>query len=225
MAIAQIGSGNAGSTAGDSHTASITVPVGTDGLIIWAWRGKTAAGTTSAPTSVTVATIAATGVAQTPTGSQNSAWGKMYFYLTPPSGSQSIVVSAGGGEANNITGFEWSAYSGFAQSSQPDSSGLLNNTTTTAGALATTVVASNCWAVIGFNNQGGTPTSYTNGTERIYAVPNAGAGIADSNTTVATGSFTITVNQSNQEINGVIASFSPAVASTAHNLSLLGVGT
>ncbi len=213
MAIAQLGSGNSGKTSGTSHSASITIPSGTDLLIVWAWRARTVAGTTTAPSSVTVAGNSATVVAQTPTGTQDSCWGLMYYYFSPPSGAQTVAAS-GGGIASDETGYLWSAYSGVAQSGQPDSSGKLDNTTTSAGAYTTTVVDPTSWVVVGFNNQGLTPSSYTNATSRQFVVPNVGNGICDSNGAVATGSYTVTINSTSQQQNGVAASFKGAATVT-----------
>jgi hypothetical protein len=158
-------------------------------------------------------------VGQTPTGSQNDGWIKMYYYLSPPSGSQTVAVT-GGTTASVETGYVWAAYSGFAQSGQPDSTGKLDNTVTAAAALSTTVVGSQCWSVAGFTSQGGTPTSYTNGTGRIFATPNGGLGIVDSNGIAPAGSYAMTVNQGNQETNGIAASFGIAQA-TANPAFLL----
>lgn len=213
MAIAQLGSGATGNTSGSSSSNSITIPSGTDLLVVYAYRMRTAGGTSAAPTSVTIAGNAMTDLGLTPTGEQNSGWGKMYYYLSPPSGAQTLAASGSGGSSEQ-TGCDWWAISGAKQSGQPDSSGFTNSSATTALALTTTVVAPNCWAVIGFLNQGSTPSSYTNGTSRQFTVPNNGVGVADSNGTVSTGSFTITVNQTSNLCNGIIASFAPATTTT-----------
>lgn len=202
---ANLGSGDGGKTAGSTHTASITVPVGTDLLVICALRTILDANTPAAPTSVTVGGVAATAVAAIPTGNQNTEWIKQYYFLSPSSGSQSIVVSGGGGTALD-TGFEWSGYSGFFQSGQPDSSGKTDVTVTTALSVSTTVVASS-WVIGCFGNGGGTPTSFTNGTQRVFAVPNNGAALVDSNGAIAPGSFTMTMNQANSTAVGLIVSY------------------
>lgn len=202
---AELGAGYGGATTGSSRSASVTIPAGTDLFVVVAYRGKTAAGTSVAPTAVTVGGNSMTDVGQTPTGDQNTGWVKMFYYLSPPTGAQTVVANGSAG-TNEITAFSWIAYSGFAQSGQPDSTGKLNDTTTTAGAFTTTVVGSECWAVMGATKQDTTQT-YTNATGRTANTPNGGLITADSNGVVSPGSFTITVNQANQLINGVIASF------------------
>lgn len=211
--IAQLGSGNSGKTSGTSHSASITIPSGTDLLVIIAWRARTVAGTTVAPTSVTVAAVAATDTGITPSGTQDISWIKMYYYLSPPSGAQTVAAS-GGGIASDETGYIWSAYSGAAQSGQPDSAVDAGSSTTTAFGMTTTVVAANSWVICGFTNQGIAPSSYTNGTSRQFVTPNVGEGIVDSNGALSAGAYTITVNQTSQLISGIAASFKPAVDAT-----------
>lgn len=195
---------NAGTTAGSSQSVSVNIPSGTTLFVVMAFRTILDINSPAAPTSATVAGSAMTDTGQAPTGDQNSEWIKFYYYNNPPTGSQTVAVSGGGGTAID-TGFMWAAYSGLGGTI--DSSGATNKTTTTALALTTTVVKTNCWAIGMFANQGaGTPT-YTNATGRVFAVPNDGGGIIDSNGKVSAGSYTMTVNQTSQIANGIAASF------------------
>jgi len=228
MAIANTGSGDASKTSGTSHSASITVPSGSDLLVVLAWRARTVVGSTTAPSSATIGGNAMTNIGLSPTGTQDTSWVNMYYYLSPPSGSQTVAVS-GGGIASDETGYIWSTYSGVQQSGQPDSSAKVDNTTSAAQAFTTTVVAANSWVILGFTNQGSgsNPVTYTNGTQRVLVAPNVGEGIADSNAAVSAGSYTITVNQTSTQINGIIASFSPSTEGTTKvvpQLLTLGVG-
>lgn len=216
---AYLGSGDGGHTnVSSSHSASVTIPANTDLFIVLAFRTILDVNSPAAPTACTVAGNSMTDVGQSPTGDQNSEWIKMYFYLTPPTGVQTVACSGGGGVALD-TGYFWAAYSGFSQTGQPDSSGKTNKTTTTALAISTTVVGAKCWSIVNFANQGSTPTSYTNGTSRIYGVPNDGVGIVDSNGIVATGAYTITVNQPSNISNGINASFCESTATAGFNFS------
>jgi hypothetical protein len=220
-----IGIGNGGKTTGSLHSSIVSIPAGTDLFVVNAFRTILDANSPAAPTSCSVAAASATDVGEAPTGDQNSEWIKMYFLASPTSGNNTITIGGGGGTALD-TGFVWTAYSGLT--SPKDSSSAVNKITTTALAITTSVVAANCWAVGAFANQGASVTSFTNGVGRIFAVPNDGVGIVDSNATVATGSNTITINQTNQLSNGILASF-PTIAATgttrdARMLTLLGVG-
>lgn len=201
-----LNSGTSGPTAGSSHSASVTIPAGTDLFVVLCRRAILDINSPAAPTAATVNGLSMTAVAATPTAEQNQDWVRMFFYLTPPTGAQTVVCNGGGGTALD-TGFLWSAYSGFAQSGQPDSSNATNWLTTAALALQTTVVGSKCWVMAGFGSQNLTGYSISNGTSRITATQNGAAGIADSNAIVTAGSYTITANWTSQRANGLAASF------------------
>lgn len=206
---AYLGSGDAGSTSGTSHSASVNIPSGTDLFVVVVSRWRTVAGSTVAPTSVTVNGVAAADTGGTPYGDQDIRWMKMYYYLSPPSGSQTVVAS-GGGVASDVTQYSWIAYSGFAQSGQPDNvSADATETNTGAYAKSVTVNTADAWVIAAYANQGnGTPTSYTNGTARVT---NNGGGtggwVADSNGSVGVGSYTITLNQNTQFTTAIAAAF------------------
>lgn len=220
---AYLGGGAGGFTGGgsNSHSASITIPSGTDLLIILGFHEGLNINSPTAPTAATVAGVSATAVAQTPSGEQNSGWVKMFYYLSPPSGSQTVAVSgASGAGGGNGTGYQWVAYSGFAQSGQPDSSGKTNypGSATASLTLTTTVVASNCWLIAGWAHQNTTGISYTGLTQRVDTIPENAYGIADSNGIVGTGSQSGTINFSpNQTNNGIIASFCEAASAATFN--------
>lgn len=223
MAGTFLGSGTSTFSSTDTQTENITVPSGTDLLVIIGVRFKTAAGTTLAPTSITVAGNAATDVGETPTGDQNTGWQKMFYYLSPASGTNSIVATGGSAGASIQTGFMWVAYSGFAQTGQPDSHTKNDQAATTAMNVTTTVVADS-WFIGSLANQGSVwVSSYTNATQRELSTPNAGCGIFDSNGTVNSGSQTMTVNQSMPFlINGIGASFALLASGPANLKSLDG---
>lgn len=215
MAGTYLGSGTSTTSTTDTQTENITIPANTDLLVVLAYRGKTAAGTTLAPTSATVAGNAMTDIGETPTGDQNTGWQKMYYYLSPASGTASVSVTGGSAGSSIYTGFIWAAYSGFKQSGQPDSHTATNQATTTAMNVTTTVVADS-WFIGGLQNQGAVwVSSYTSATQRQIGTPGGGAGLFDSNGTVTGGSRTMTVNQSmSLLINGIGASFALAVPVT-----------
>jgi hypothetical protein len=226
MAIAYLGDGNGGTSVGLSHSASVTIPSGTDLFVVVAYHNALDVDSPTAPDAGTVNGVAMTLAGTRPTGDQNSGRGSLLFILSPATGSQTVAVSGATATSGpNITGFLWVALSGAKQSGQPDSYGKVDLTTTAALAVATTVVETGCVLVGGVINQGAAPTSVTNGTLREYGVPDGGYGIADSvGNSIGTGSQALTFNQTNQLCSGVVASFSPAPASIPL-LTLLGVGT
>lgn len=215
-----LGSGYGGSTAvSSSHSASISIPAGTTLLFVLGIRTILDANSPAAPTTATVNGLSMTAVSQLPVADQNTEWISGFYYLNPPTGSQTVVVSGGGGVALD-TGFEWSAYDGLGAI---DSSSLTNQATTAALALTTTVVSGNSWVIGGYGSQT-TSSSITNGSERISATPNNAAGIVDSNGPVPSGSYTITVNNGSELMNGLVASFAEIGGAKPSTLLLMGVG-
>ncbi len=197
-----LGAANAGQTAAGAHTVSITIPVGTDLLVVNGW------GFGAAPTAATIAgnTMTAT-TNQTTTGTPNVT---LYFYLSPPSGSQTLVITAIGATQ---TGALWSAYSGFNQTGQPE-----GTTTTNSGIGVTTltftetVVTVNAWQFLVTGDQVGDAVAGTGTTQRANN-SSWGTGIYDSNGGLSTGSHSLIVNRptSTMNIAGVITSFKPTV--------------
>jgi len=203
-AIAFKGAGDGGHSAGTSYSNSITVPAGTDLLVI-----EPVTGGGSAPSAVTVGGIAASHIADCVVSANFGPCGAWY-YKSPASGSVTIAVTGTSAD----TGFVWSAYSGVDQTNPIDSSNAPAKTTTTSYTMSTTVVATNAWlvGVIGNQSSGGSAgagttqrTTQTNGTLGGY-------GVYDSNGTVSTGSQSLVVTQTNQEISGVVFSLTPAAA-------------
>lgn len=218
--------GDAGSTSGTSHSASVNIPAGTDLLVIIPSRWRTVAGTTVAPTSVTVNGVAATDAGLTPYGDQDIRWIAAFYYLSPPTGSQTIIAS-GGGIASDVTQYSWVAYTGMAQSGQPDATySDATEDITTAYGMPITVATNNSWVIAAHGNQGQVPTSYTNGVGRIFNTGGGtGGGIGDSGAALASGAFTITVNQTNSSTSGLAIAFKEGTGTTNYRrLALLGIG-
>lgn len=170
-------------------------------------------------TSVTYATVAMTRVA-TSVQVAGDKWCHLFYLVAPATGANNIVVSAT--TDTSIFGYGVS-YTGAAQSGQPDSSATNAVTGTTSIALATTVVAEDCWLVCFAKNDIGNFGVGAGTTARGGAQVNQ---IADSNGTVSTGSQSLNLTYSSGDAAGVVASFKPFVASaTTSNFMLLGVGT
>jgi len=224
MAIAFLGSGDAGDTGGSTggHSATVNIPSGTNILIIYAYTGS-AVGSFSPPNAGTVAGNSMTSCGTPPTGEQNSGWGSMFLYLSPPSGNQTVAVS---GATGAVTGFQWAAYSGAKQSGQPDSYGVTNSGTGANMVVSTTVVASNSWLVGGQINQGSQPSTPT---IRAYALRTSGGGqvLGDSNGTVGTGSQSLTFTLANSWRNGLVISIAPTTtaAPTVTTQAVSSIGT
>lgn len=207
-------SGDGGSTSGTSHSASVTIPTGTDLLVIIPSRWRTVAGTTEAPTSVTVNGLAATDTGLDPYGDQDIRWIGAYYYLTPPTGSQTIVAS-GGGIASDVTQFTWLAYTGMAQTAPNASFADVGETASTAYPVAVTAAKFQSWIVAAYATQGNAPTSYTSGVGRVSNVGGGtGGAVADSGAAVFSGAYTITQNQSNQWTSALSIAFSEAIPGT-----------
>lgn len=151
-------------------------------------------------------------VANTPDGSRYS---YLYYLIAPATGANNVVVSASGSYGIFCIS---SSYTGALQSGQPDSSGTLASDSTTSLAVATTVVASNCWLVGQIVGLG------TLSAGSIRGSPGNNTHLGDSNTTVGTGSQNLTWTGAASRAVGVTASIAPAAVVAAKTLAALGVG-
>ena len=161
------------------------------------------------------------GAVQTPGDRWISAW----WVANPASGT---TISFTGGTFWRSFSFY---YTGAKQTSQPDSFNTGTSTNSTVISVATTVVASDCWLIMCQKDSVGGET-YTPSDSLASMRANADAGglaIADSNTTVATGSRTGTLTGSNAtaEHGGIVFSIAPpAVVAAAYRRRMLtGIGS
>lgn len=143
-----------------------------------------------------------------------------------------VANPSSGGTISFTGGSFWQSYNfyytGAAQTGQPDSFNSGTSTAATTLAVATTVVASNCWAIFTGGNSSGNRTTTTSagtvrqGSDDFFTI--------DSNATVATGSYSVTATENivATGLGGIAFSIAPAAAVVAspivHSLSLLGVG-
>ena len=196
-ALTYLGSGSTGNSTGLSHSASIVIPSGTDFLFICAYHNALDILSPTPPNAATVAGASATLIASQ-AGNQDTGHISAFYYLSPPSGSQTVDVSGatGGNGVLNVTTYVWAAYSGAKQSGQPDSFASVAQTNTTAKVFSTTVVAANSWLVLCDVDQVSGFTNITGGTRRVAAAPDGGVFIGDSDGSVGTGSQSLTVNYS-----------------------------
>lgn len=135
----------------------------------------------------------------------------LYFLINPSTGSNSVSITA---DTSALISAASSSYTGAKQSGQPDSSSS-SNVHSTSDTETTTVVDTNCWLVMfGTDQSGGTISAGTGTTKRAGKDGGYSGGIFDSNGTVSTGSQSLQFTAvGTSDLAGVIASFSPAVAS------------
>lgn len=170
------------------------------------------------------------GVSMTQVQTESSGAGRQslsaWILKSPATGSNTLAVT------NSGTFTEWFAlsYSGCdTAGTQPDSSHLDTGSGTGPLTGTTTVVASNCWLVIGSaDSQGGE----TAGTGTTLRQTDTGNGIVsgDSNATVGTGSQSLNVNYSGSATSwgAITMSIAPATGgggttNRPNNLLTLGV--
>ncbi len=146
----------------------------------------------------------------------------LYMKVGAKTGANNIVVSFTGTGNFFVTA---TSYSGGATSGQPDNSttGGTANGTGFTGSL--TPVASNCWIVLAAWNNSSSMSAGTGSTLRGTATV---LNIFDSNGAVTAGSpYSMGVSWSGaHDYAYIMASLAPvAVASTAHLLGTMGVGS
>lgn len=162
------------------------------------------------------------GSAMTLVTSRAASGGKNYlFYLVNPStGSNSVVITRSNG-TNTLVGLSTS-YTGAAQTGQPDSFGTAQGASPLTA--STTVVASGCW-LVGFASDIGNGGNSQTSSQTSRNANAGGSIISDTNTTVGTGSQTLTDTWSGSiGPSFVIASFSPVASPFTAYRTLMGVG-
>lgn len=206
------------STVSTSQTPTSVAVSGSNTLGIVYVVGDTAADNITAATwdGSAMTKIAAV---QTPTGDRySSAW-----WIANPASSAAIAFTGGS---------FWRSYSfyytGAAQTGQPDSFNTGTNSANTAISVATTVVASDCWYVMCLKDGVGGET-YTGSGVLVEERANADAGgiaIADSGTTVSTGSQSGTMTSATSTTHGAIAfSIAPVATSAIKTINGLAVAS
>ena len=173
---------DSGTTVGTAGTAAITIAGGNEILVGFATQYN----------NVTKPTLTFAGTAMTYIGSAlqtNALTIFSYYLLNPPTGLGTLSTTFGGG-ANSVS---IGAYVQAAQSGQPDASNSLFAATTQNPTGTITTVTNNDWIVLGWYTDN-TESSLTNAILRSIIVN--GAGFGDSNSNVAIGANTQTINLS-----------------------------
>lgn len=170
---------------------------------------------------VNVTGVTYNGVAMTQIGSSlsNGAPSKSYLWylIAPATGSNNVVVSLSG-SASVIA--KACSYTWVAQTWQPDSNSSTWPTTTTSFTTSTTTVADNSWLICaGMGRNGSAITAGANTFVRSnIEVLLAWLYVIDSNSAqTPAGSKSMNVTSASQEFTGIMASFSPFVASTTNS--------
>lgn len=153
-------------------------------------------------TSVTYNSVSLTEIAHVATPSDR--WVGLYQLVAPATGSNNVVATVTGG----VVAAACSSFTGVDQLSPIDSFNTDAEEAVAAFTAFTTVVAANCWLVMGGKNNVGATSAGTGTTLRQG--PSSGIYIVDSNGTVATGSRFQEVAGGTAHWSGVIASLQPA---------------
>lgn len=205
-----------GTTTGTSLTTSYTVGSGANRILFVGVSGNTCCGG-DLITGVTDVTSSAafTLIGRQPAGA--SRYTSFWYLLDPPSGANTITVSA---SASSFISAGGADYSGAKQSGQPDASNPSTNPAANSETVSLTTVANNSWIILfgGAYSGGPCPTAGTGDTLLTCDATYGIWGIFDSNGPVSPGSNSFTINQSGASLpyNNVMASFAPATASAPH---------
>jgi hypothetical protein len=165
--------------------------------------------------------IGSTQMTQINTDSVASAFtGRMYYLLSPPTGTQTITASSSGAFTVGSKQFAMVSlhYTGVSQVSPPDSTNQVvkNGASDNPFTMSTTVVAANSWLVGCPTSDAGTFSTAGSGTTyRGSAAGNIQQ--ADSNGVVGTGSQSLnwTTNATPTNFEGHILSLAPAVSAVS----------
>lgn len=216
MAIAfdtSTGTDGNGTTLTFSHTCTGS------NLILFVSAGTNVSG--SIISGVTYNGVALTNINLSGTGI-GSLWKTSLWYLVAPAtGANNVVIT--GTITGRIAGAS-ASYTGALQISPIDSNAVNNDpgpgsVSTLTG--STTVVANNCWVVMGGSNDNGGPLTAGTGSTGRFLAPTSETGFFDSNGTVSAGSYSMTFNGGNGHYTLSMASFKPAAATTNGNFLML----
>ena len=203
-AIARVGSQDTGLDTGLSGTTA-TIPYtcgsGSNRLLVVGFFGSAGIDTV---TSVTYDGAAMTRIATDQGIGDRRIW--MYYILNPTGGSsKNIVITFSLGPDHTL--LFAADYTGVLQSAQPDASNSHNSTGAATLNVDPTVVNSNCWIVSTARDFIGSGTTWSGLTALRTS---GGLNLADTNTTVPTGTYTGSVSNSSSGLSAIIsASFQP----------------
>jgi len=153
-------------------------------------------------TGVTYNSVALTKIAEVQV--LDNRWVTLWYLVAPATGSNNVVITA---SASTVIAGISGSYTGAAQTGQPDSFATNTSTASTSLTTTTTVVASDCWLVMGIKSLGVNSYSYSpTGSERIS---NSQMHFWDSNATIGTGSQAVVATASPDNHGAVLVSIAP----------------
>lgn len=174
---------------------------------------------TDTVTGVTYGGVAMTLIAKSTYPGAGRKGTSLFYLIAPTSGTNNIVITASSGSV----GGAGISYTGAKQTGQPDSSNTKAQGSSEATmAIATTVVASNCWEIAtSCDNQGSGGTGLNGAV--VKQTSGQGMIFGDSNAIVSTGSQTITFDfaGANGTYGAVAASIASAATSASTNSNFL----
>lgn len=142
------------------------------------------------------------------TGAAAGQYIHLYYYLNPPTGSQTIQVNTSG----NLLGYiSVATYTGVKQSGQPDASNKGGSSSTSSQSVSVTTTADNSW-LIGYAYTGNTMSAGTGTTLRGGPVAGILQMIDANSATTPAGSDSLIVTQTASFAGMIVASFAPYVA-------------
>lgn len=154
---------------------------------------------------------------------------KMGWYLKSPATGTNNLIASRTTTSTAVIRVCVATYSGADTTTQPDSMSTFD-VTGSSGAATTTVVGSNCWLIMSYENDAGTGNDVSAGSGTVLRQANAGNGaiaILDSNATVLTGARSLNYSTAvSHEHFGNIISIAPAsaVVATVSMLTTLNAG-
>ena len=152
---------------------------------------------------------------------------KMGWILKSPTTGTNDIVASRTTTSTAVIRLCVATYSGTDTTTQPDSQNTFNVGPATSGSASTTVVGSNCWLVMSYENDAGTGNNVSAGASTTLRIANTGNGavaILDSNATVGTGSQSLnysTVSSVNHFGNIISLAPAGAAANTSNFFALM----
>ena len=177
-------------------------------------------------TGITYAGVAMTKIASIEQPDPGLRWVSFWYIIAPATGAQDVVITCS--SAPDAMDGACCSYTGAKQTGQPDAFATNTSASTTSLTTSVTTVADNCWTIIcgrgGVNAVAGTGMT----SRGILATDNTTI-IGDSNADLTpAGSKSLQITSDSGAYGVVMASFSPAVATTTEPINrgsaLLGVG-
>lgn len=208
MAIAYDATAHGNTAGATSLTFSHTCGTGANRIL---WVGFRVGTSSDVATGVTYNGVAMTQAVKK-SGAGGSHYTYLYYLVNPATGANNVVISLSGSQS--IIGVS-ASYTGANQSGQPDATTSATAEPGTSINASVTVVASQSWVISFVANDGALAMTGSTG---VTSVRDNGSWVSnivslgDSNAGQSAGSYGMTWTSSSQNLNMVMASFSPSVS-------------